>query len=199
MAKYIHKPAYIGVQPGVIKSSCSQTILMYTDATMKTDNSQSNQINDQQIQLTQAGLDELKQELQELVDIKLPEAIDRVTKAREYGDLTENSEYHSARDDQQLIQTRIDQIGEIIERASVIQNTKSKTVIGVGSKVTIQKDGTQTKKTFEVAGEFESEPGENKISSVSPLGKSLMGKKKGDIAQVQAPAGVVRYKIIDVK
>jgi len=172
---------------------------MYTDATMKTDNGQANQINGQQIQLTQAGLDELKQELKELVDTKLPEAIDRVTKAREYGDLSENSEYHSARDDQQLVQTRIDQIGEIIEKAQIITNTRSKTVIGVGSKVTILKKGSQAKKTFDVAGEFESEPGENKISSVSPLGKSLMGKKKGDTAQVQAPGGVVEYKIIDVK
>jgi len=172
---------------------------MYTDATMKTDNTQTNQTNDQSIQLTQAGLDELKQELQELIDVKLPEAIDRVTKAREYGDLSENSEYHSARDDQQLVQTRIDQIGEIIEKAQVIKNTRSKTVVGVGSKVTIQKKGSNTKKTFELAGEFESEPGENKISSVSPLGKSLMGQKKGDTAQVKAPSGVVEYKIIDVK
>ena len=169
---------------------------MYTGATMKTNNGQNN---DQEVQLTQAGLEELQQELQELIDVKLPEAIDRVTKAREYGDLSENSEYHSARDDQQLVQTRIDQIQDIIANATVVTNTRSKTVVGLGSKVVIQKKGTQTKKTYEIVGEFEAEPGDNKISSVSPLGKALKGKKKGDTAKVQAPAGEIEYKILDVK
>jgi len=166
---------------------------------MKTNSKQSNQADDQIIQLTQAGLDELTQELSQLVETKLPESIVRVTKAREYGDLSENSEYHSARDDQQLIQTRIDQIQVILEKAQVVKNTHSKTVIGVGSKVTIQKVGNQTQKTYEVVGEFEAEPGESKISSVSPLGKSLMKKKKGDTVKVTAPAGVIEYKIKDVK
>ena len=172
---------------------------MYTDATMKTNNGKSSQVQTQEIQLTQAGLDELLQELQELIDVKLPAAIVRVTKAREYGDLSENSEYHSARDDQQLLQTRIDQIQDIVAKAKVVTNTKSKTVVGVGSKVSIQKVGGKSKITYEVVGEFEAEPGENKISSVSPLGKALKNKKKGDTVKVQAPGGEVEYKVLDVK
>lgn len=151
------------------------------------------------VQLTAAGLEEIKLELQELLEVKLPAAIDRVAKAREYGDLSENSEYHSARDDQELIQTRIDQLQEIVENAQVVQSTKSSTTVGMGSTVTIQRKGNKTKITYTIVGEFESEPGEMKISSVSPMGKSLMGKKKGDSFTVEVPAGQVEYTITSVK
>lgn len=150
-------------------------------------------------QITQTGLDELKQELDELLGIKLPEAIDRVAKAREYGDLSENSEYHSARDDQELIQTRIDQIQDILENAQVVKNTRSTSAVGVGSTVTLTKKGSSNKIVYQVVGEFEAEPGDNKISSVSPLGKALMGKKKGDKVSVEAPAGQIEYTIIGIK
>jgi transcription elongation factor GreA len=152
------------------------------------------------IELTQEGFDELTQELNELKEVKLPAVIERVAKAREYGDLAENSEYHSARDDQQLIETRIEQIEGIIRQAIIVKHTKSLKKVGIGSVVTITKKGDKKNhKTIEISGDFEADPSNNKISSGSPMGKALIGKKKGDAAVVKAPAGEVTYTIDEIK
>lgn len=153
------------------------------------------------IQVTQDGLEELKRELKELVDIKLPANVDRVSKAREYGDLAENAEYHSAKEDQTLIETRIDEIEKILAMAQVVQNTRSSSKVGMGSKVSVSIVSKKKAKpqVFVIVGEFEATPAEGKISSVSPLGKALMGKKKGDTVAVKAPAGEVEYEILEIK
>jgi transcription elongation factor GreA len=155
--------------------------------------------NPKAVQLTQQGLDDLQAELKELVEVKLPEAVDRVAKAREYGDLAENSEYHNARDDQALLEARISDIEEILRNARVVKNTKSHSVIGVGSTVVVSLVGKKKQMTIHIVGEFEADPSEGKISSVSPLGKALMGKKKGDQVTVKAPVGAVEYMVEDVK
>ncbi len=153
-----------------------------------------------QAELTQEGLNDLKAELTELTSIKLPAVIERVAKAREYGDLSENAEYHSARDEQQLVQTRIDEIQGIVATAKVIKATKSHTSVGMGSVVTLQTvSGKKMTMVVTIVGEFEAEPGDRKISSVSPLGKAIMGKKKDDICKVTAPGGEVEYQIIEIK
>lgn len=153
----------------------------------------------QQIELTKEGLDELQTELTELVEHKLPATILRVTKAREHGDLSENAEYHSARDDQQLLQARIDELQEVISKAKVIKQTKSNTKVGVGSVVVVLKDGSKKEITLKIVGEFEADPKTGKVSNASPMGSSLMGKKKGDKIVVKAPAGKVEYEIINIK
>lgn len=152
-----------------------------------------------QVELTKEGLDELNAELQELTNVKLPQVIDRVAKAREYGDLAENSEYHSARDEQQLVEARIDEIQIILTNAKVVRYTKGTDKVGVGSTVTLSEKGSKKTFTVQIAGEFESTPGENKISSVSPMGTALVGKKKGEMAVVKAPAGETVYEIIEIK
>lgn len=151
------------------------------------------------IQLTIEGYEELQNELQELLEVKLPAVVARVAKAREYGDLSENAEYHSAREDQNLIETRIDEIQQVLTKAQVVKQTTSHSKVGMGSKVTIAIKGQKTKKIISIVGEFEADPVEGKISSVSPLGKALMGKKKGDKVKVTAPAGDVEYEIVDIK
>ena len=152
------------------------------------------------IQLTAEGLEELKKELHQLVEVKLPEAVARVAKAREYGDLSENAEYHSAREDQQLLEARIAEIEDVVSRAKVVSQTKSHTVIGMGSQVTVCIVGKKNKSmNLHIVGEFEADPTKGKISSVSPLGKALMNKKKGDKVKVKAPAGEVEYEILEVK
>ena len=152
-----------------------------------------------QVELTKEGLEELTSELHELTNVKLPQVIDRVAKAREYGDLSENSEYHSARDEQQLVEARIDEIQNILSNAKMVRYTKSTDKVGVGSVVTIQEEGKKSDFSVHIVGEFESTPGENKISSVSPMGKALMHKKKGDKALVKAPAGETTYTILQIK
>jgi len=164
---------------------------------MKNNTSDTVQID--QVELTKQGMEELQSELKELEEIKLPEAIDRVAKAREHGDLSENSEYHSARDDKELIETRIDEIKAVLENATVVSATTSHQKIGIGSKITIKKSGTRTPRVITIVGEYESNPLNGKISVASPLGKALMKKKPGDKVVVKAPAGEVEYEIIDIK
>ncbi|HYD35652.1 MAG TPA: transcription elongation factor GreA [Vitreimonas sp.] len=157
-------------------------------------------LNHKAIQLTAEGLEELQKELKELVEVKLPEAVARVAKAREYGDLSENAEYHSAREDQQLLEARISEIEDVLSRAQVVKQTKSHTAVGMGSQVTVCMSGKKAKQmVITIVGEFEADPTAGKISSVSPLGKALMSKKKGDKVKVKAPAGEVEYEILEIK
>lgn len=152
-----------------------------------------------QTEVTKEGLEELKKELAELIDIKLPEVIERVARAREYGDLSENSEYHSAREDQQLIETRIDEIQTVINSAHVVSTSKSTSKITVGSTAIVTIKGKKTKLTFHMVGEFEADPMEDKISMASPVGKALMNKKKGDEVKVVTPSGETVYVVEDIK
>ena len=150
--------------------------------------------------LTPEGFEELKAELEDLVNDRLPSAIKRVAEAREYGDLSENSEYHDARDDRNLLDTRILEIEKILETATIVKATRSKNKVGMGSQVNISIKGKSSKtKTVQMVGEYEADPIEGKISSVSPLGKALLGKKKGDQVTYQAPAGEITYVITKIK
>lgn len=152
------------------------------------------------IELTQEGLDEIKAELKELKSTKLPAIIERVARAREYGDLSENAEYHNARDEQQLLEARIEEIEAILAKSKVVKHTRSSQKVGMGSTVDVQEtENKKNKMTVIIVGEFEAEPMENKISSVSPLGKALMGRKKGDEVTVAAPAGARSYTILSLK
>jgi len=130
------------------------------------------------ISVTQQGLDELREELAELIQVKLPKIIERVSNAREQGDLSENADYQSAKDEQSIVQARIDEIEEIL-------STKMGKV--------------KKKLTFTVVGEFESNPEEGKISSSSPVGLALLGKKKGEDIVVKAPAGELHYHIEEIQ
>lgn len=149
----------------------------------------------QPIELTKDGLADLQEELNNLKLTKLPAVLDRVAKAREHGDLSENSEYHDARAEQDLIEARIDEIEVVLAKAVVVKETHSTAKVGIGSLVTVK--ATKSKKSLKVhiVGEFEGDPTNNKVSSVSPIGKALVGKKKGDVVVVKAPAGEVEYKI----
>ncbi len=154
---------------------------------------------DNTIVLTKDGLEELQAELKQLQEVKLPESIERVARARDHGDLSENAEYHSARDDKQLIETRIEQILEILEKAQVVASTHSHLVVGMGSQVTIVKKDSKKSQIVTLVGEFEADPINGKISVASPMGKSLLKKKKGEVVTVEAPAGKLEYTITDIK
>ncbi len=152
------------------------------------------------IQLTKQGLTELKAELQNLFDVQIPEVIKRVAIARGHGDLSENAEYQNAREEQQLLEARAAEIEDVISKAKVVENTRSQTQVGMGSTVVITMKGKKDKKlTYTVVGEFEANPLEGKVSSDSPLGKALVGSKKGDSVTVHAPAGSIEYVIEELK
>lgn len=145
------------------------------------------------IQFTEEGLREIQAELDDLLNSKKPAAIERVARARDFGDLSENSEYHAAREDLSFIEGRIEEIENIIKNADVVKKSPKNSTVAIGCKVTVQQNGKET--TFEIVGEWEANPIEKKISHTSPLGQALLGKKKSEEVEFDAPAGKVIYKI----
>ena len=152
-----------------------------------------------QIELTPEGLKELEEELRELEEEKMPQVLRRIAVAREMGDLSENSEYHSARDEKTLIETRISQIKDVLSRAKVVKKSRSDKTVGMGNTVKVKRKSDGKTFVFTIAGEFEADPKNGKISIASPVGKALLGKSKGSSVKVEVPAGVVEYKILDIK
>lgn len=146
------------------------------------------------LHLTQQGLDELKSELDDLENNKLPKAIERVKLAREQGDLSENSEYHAARDDHAFIQGRVDELHELIAKARIVKKTSSNGKVSLGSKVTVTSDKGHSL-TYHIVGKYEANPIDQKISDESPLGQALLGKKVGEKVEYEAPVGKIVYSI----
>jgi transcription elongation factor GreA len=152
------------------------------------------------ITITQTGFEELQQELQELKTVKIPKVIERISNAREQGDLSENADYHSARDERDMLQARINSIEEILLNTKVTASVKTSTgVISLGSVVKLEIVGKDKKITYQMSGEYESNPAEGKISIESPVGKALLKKSKGDKVEVKTPAGQITYKILEIK
>jgi len=150
--------------------------------------------NHQQL-LTKEGLNALKAEHEELVNVKRPATVVRLSEAREAGDLSENSEYVSAKQDLSFIDGRIAELEEILHGAKII-SSKTTGLIDVGSKVILHVNGK--KEEYLLVGEWEADPMRKKISNESPLGKALLGKQVGEIVEVEAPAGKIKYKVLEI-
>ncbi len=148
--------------------------------------------------LSKEKFNELEKELQELVTVKRKEVAERLEYARSLGDLAENAEYHSARDDQGEIESRIEVLSNLIKYAEIIDHKKSETVI-VGSSVTLKKDKDDEKITYTIVGKEESDLVGGKISYASPLGRAILGKKKKDKITLETPRGVIGYTVIDIE
>ena len=148
--------------------------------------------------LTQEKYNELQAELHDLKTVKRKEVAEHLEYARSLGDLSENAEYHEARDDQAKTEARILQLETILKNAEIVKHVSGDTV-EVGSKVTVQKEGDSVKSEFILVGSEEANITLGKISHHSPLGAALFGKKKGESFEFQSPRGTVKYKIVDVK
>lgn len=148
--------------------------------------------------LTQEKYNELQLELHDLKTVKRREVADHLEHARSLGDLSENAEYHEAREEQGQTEARILQIENILKNAEIVRHTSGDTV-EVGSKVTVKKDGDAKDIIFTLVGSEEADISIGKISHNSPLGAALFGKKKGESFEFQSPRGAVKYKVIDVK
>lgn len=148
--------------------------------------------------LTKEGLVELKKEYDELVNVKRPDVLSRVSQARNMGDLSENAEYTAAREELSLIDTRIDELEELLKQVVLIneRGQNGHSIVKLGSKVTVEVKGK--KEEFAVVGEMEANPEEKKISHKSPIGSALLGKKVGEKVQVEAPAGKILYTVVSV-
>lgn len=149
-----------------------------------------------QVQITKEGLKSLKEELDELIDIKRPKVVERLSNARTQGDLAENSDYHNARDELEFLDGRIAELEEVLKNASVVRG-RGGNGINVGSKVSLK--ANSHKHVYFIVGEWEADPAQKKISHTSPLGQALIGKKVGEKVEVEAPAGKVIYEILSIE
>lgn len=139
----------------------------------------------------------LEIELKDLKGPKRKEIIDSLEYAKSLGDLSENAEYHQAREDQGKLEERIAKVEHILKTSTVVSKHSSET-IQIGSSVVVEKEGSNDKKTFIIVGSEEADMAAGKISNRSPFGEALFGKKKDDNTSFKTPGGTVNYKIIDV-
>jgi transcription elongation factor GreA len=149
-----------------------------------------------QFKLTQAGIDELNAELQTLISER-GEVAERIKTAREFGDLAENAEYSSARQEQEKAENRIGEIENILQNVAVITQPKGDSKVQLGSTVKLKSDDGKTKQ-FQVVGTVEADPLNGKISDESPIGMALLGKKDGETVEIKTPAETTSYKIIEI-
>lgn len=146
--------------------------------------------------LTKEGLAELEAELKDLKENKRKEVAAALKEAKEFGDLSENTDWDDAKSRQLFIEGRISELENILKHAKVIEGV-SGDVISVGSTVDVEiEDG---KHTFQIVGSTEADPDQGKISDESPIGKALLGKKVGEHAEVEIPAGITTYKVVKIK
>lgn len=148
--------------------------------------------------LTKEKFEELKAELEHLKTVRRKEVAESLEYARSLGDLSENAEYQEARDMQAAIEERIQHLEQVMKEAKIVTHTKKGDVVGLGSEVTIKKEGESTKLTYTIVGSEEANIHEHKLSYLSPLGEALMGKSKGDAFSFNTPNGQQSYKVLDV-
>ena len=146
---------------------------------------------------TQERLEELKKELEELKTTRRAEVAERLKRAKELGDLSENVEYQEARDEQVQVETRIVELEVMIKNAIIIKQTNGSKNVRVGSTLDVERNGQQF--TYMIVGPNEADPAAGKISNESPLGQVFIGKAAGESVKVKTPAGETTYKILSVK
>ena len=147
--------------------------------------------------LTKEGVAELKQELDNLIAERSTIA-DHIKTAREFGDLGENAEYSSARQEQDRNESRITEIEHILQNAEIIKRPHSDGKVVLGSKVELKNEDDGKIKQFQVVGTVEADPLAGKISDESPLGQAVLGKKSGELVEIKTPAETATYKIVDI-
>ena len=151
---------------------------------------------DNKYYVTADGLQNLKDELKELTEVKRYEVAKRIKQARENGDISENAEYDAARQEQGFVEGRIAELEDILKNV-VVSDIRDKSKVFVGAKVTVHVDGEE--EAFFIVGAPEANPVQKKISHESPLGSCLMGKKIGDKILVEAPVGNITYTILNIE
>ena len=154
---------------------------------------------EKKIYLTQQGFEELKSELDNLINVKRPANIQAIKEERALGDLSENADYDAAKNDQAEIEGRIKKIEKMLENVEIIEKGDS-SVVSLGTTVSIKYvDDEDETDEYQIVGSQEADPFMSKISNESPIAKAIMNKKVGDIVEVESPNGVYKIEIIDIK
>ena len=154
----------------------------------------------EELLLTQEGYDNIVAEYDELVSVKRAEVAARIKEAISYGDISENAEYDSAKNEQAELEERIHQLEEMLRKARIVQEEDVKgDKVNIGLKVTVKDIDTGDKEVFSIVGATESDPFNGKISTESSVGKALIGKKKGETVAIEVPDGIINYKIMKIE
>ena len=152
-----------------------------------------------EIKLSKKSLEDLKKELEYLQTVREKEVAEELKVARSFGDLSENSEYEEAKNNQARLYARKAELEEILAHAVIIEDTGDGNSVSMSSVVTIQDLENGDEDRYELVGSQEADPMHGKISDESPLGRALLGRSGGDEVEVEAPAGVLRYKIVAIE
>ena len=146
--------------------------------------------------LSAKKLEELKDELHKLKTVKRLEVAERLKRAKEYGDLSENAEYSEAREQQETVEYRIDELEDIIKNVSIIKKSSSQDSVNIGCEVEIESKGKS--RAFTIVGSNEAKPEDGLVSNDSPIGRAMIGKKVGDLVKIKTPAGEATYKVLKI-
>jgi len=150
--------------------------------------------------LTPAGHERLKEEIEHLSTVKRREVAERIKQAREFGDIAENSEYDDAKNEQAMLEHRIATLEERLKHARVIEAGEITTeVVSVGTRVRLRDLDAKETIEYTIVGSAEANPAEYKLSNESPVGRAILGRKKGETVEVAAPRGALKYKIMEIK
>lgn len=155
--------------------------------------------NSKEILMTAEGLKKLEDELEELKVVRRKEVAEKIKQALAFGDLSENSEYDEAKNEQAQVEARIVQIEGTLKIARVVDDSEISTdTVGIGTRVKLLDVEFEDEEEYSIVGSSEADPSQNRLSYESPVGKALMGKKAGDIVEVDAPAGKIQFKILEI-
>jgi transcription elongation factor GreA len=153
-------------------------------------------VNNKTTYISKDGLDKLRAELDEILSVRRPEIAQRIHDAKEHGDLSENAEYEDAKNEQAFVEGRIQTLQAMIKNASLIDEHTSTDHVQIGS--TVQVQGDDGAETFFIVGSAEAKPALGRISNESPVGRALLGKRRGEKVVVRVPAGDFSYTIVDI-
>jgi len=153
----------------------------------------------EKIPFTHSGLEVIKAELSKLKSEDRPQVIKAIAEAREHGDLSENAEYHAARDRQSFIEGRVAELEDVISRAEVIDPSKlSGETVTFGTRIVVVDEETDQESTYSIVGPYEADLSKGLISTSSPIAKGLIGKRIGDSAEVRTPGGIKSYEVVKI-
>lgn len=152
------------------------------------------------VMLTVIGLKQLEEELEQLKSVKRRQVAERIKQAIEFGDISENSEYEDAKNEQAFIEGRILTLEKMLRNAKIIDDENlGNEAVALGSKVLLKDLEFGDELEYSIVGSVEADPDNNKISNESPVGKAIIGQPKGSVVEVTVPAGVLKYEIVDIK
>ena len=146
--------------------------------------------------ITQEGLEKIKEELEYLKKEKMPEIVERIARAKELGDLSENAEYHDAKDEQGFTAGRISELEELINKSEIITQSSNKEIVSVGCTIRANCEGSEH--SYTIVGSNEADPGKGRISNESPIGRAFLGCRIGDKVKVAVPKGEMECEILEI-